>query len=99
MAITSSIPARLSTYGRFVAIEHTVFSIPVILAGTLLAAGGWPSWRVLALTNGILQTRLDGQNEHDISSTPTFIIEGEPYAGSRSVDDFSALIDPLLDQS
>lgn len=51
------------------------------------------------LTNGILQTRLDGQNQHDISSTPTFIIEGEPYAGSRSVDDFSALIDPLLDQS
>lgn len=51
------------------------------------------------LSDGILKTRLDGQNEHDISSTPTFIIEGEPYAGSRSVDDFSALIDPLLDQS
>jgi protein-disulfide isomerase len=51
------------------------------------------------LSDGILKTRLDGQNEHDISSTPTFIIEGESYAGSRSVDDFSDLIDPLLDQS
>ncbi len=76
MATTASIPARLATYGRFVTIEHTVFSIPVILAGTLLAAGGWPSGRVLVLIvlagtgartaalglNRIIDRRLDAQN-------------------------------------
>lgn len=49
MATTVSLPSRLASYGRFVTIEHTVFSIPVILAGTLIAARGWPSARVLLL--------------------------------------------------
>lgn len=51
------------------------------------------------LTNGILQTRLDGQNEFDVSSTPTFVIDGETYAGARDIEGFSELIDPLLDES
>ena len=51
------------------------------------------------LTNGILQTRLDGQNEHQVSSTPTLVINGEVYSGSRSIDALSELIDPLLDNS
>jgi protein-disulfide isomerase len=48
------------------------------------------------LTNGILQTRLDGQNEHQVSSTPTLVINGEVYAGSRSIEGLGAVIDPLL---
>jgi protein-disulfide isomerase len=51
------------------------------------------------LTNGILRERLAGQNEHDIGSTPTFIIDGKAYPGSRDVEEFGKLIDPLLDQS
>jgi protein-disulfide isomerase len=51
------------------------------------------------LTNGILQGRLAGQNEYKIGSTPTFIIDGKAYPGSRDVDEFAKLIDPLLDQS
>jgi protein-disulfide isomerase len=51
------------------------------------------------LTNGILQSRLDGQNKYQVSSTPTFIINGKTYAGSRSIEAFSKLIDPLLDNS
>jgi protein-disulfide isomerase len=51
------------------------------------------------LTDGILQTRLAGQNEFDISSTPTFVIDGKTYAGSRDVEEFSQLLEPLLDQS
>ena len=52
-----------------------------------------------ALTDGILQTRLEGQNEYDIGSTPTFVIDGKTYSGSRDVEEFSELLDPLLDQS
>ena len=51
------------------------------------------------LTDGILRARLDGQNQYQIGSTPTFIIDGKAYPGSRNVDEFSALIDPLLDRS
>ena len=51
------------------------------------------------LTNGILQGRLAGENEYKIGSTPTFIIDGKSYPGSRDVDEFAKLIDPLLDQS
>jgi protein-disulfide isomerase len=51
------------------------------------------------LTDGILQTRLEGQNQYDIGSTPTFVIDGKTYSGSRNVEEFGELLDPLLDQS
>jgi protein-disulfide isomerase len=51
------------------------------------------------LTNRILQSRLDAQSQHDVSSTPTFIIDGKAYAGARSIDEFASLIDPLLKKS
>ena len=49
-----------------------------------------------AMLDAVLKSRLDGQNEHDVQSTPTFVINGETYPGSRSVDAFAEIIDPLL---
>lgn len=40
---------RLGLYGRFLKLEHTLFSLPVLLGGVLLAQRGWPSWRLLGL--------------------------------------------------
>ena len=40
---------RLKTYASFIKLEHTIFSLPLIFAGTLLNARGWPSARVLGL--------------------------------------------------
>ena len=51
------------------------------------------------LSEGILRERLAGQNQYDIGSTPTFIIDGKAYAGSRGVEEFGKLLDPLIDQS
>ena len=51
------------------------------------------------MVNKILQTRLDGQNEHKVQSTPTFVIGGQTYPGSRDVDAFAEIIDPLLNGS
>ena len=51
------------------------------------------------MVNDILQTRLDGQNEHKVQSTPTFVIGGQTYPGSRDVDAFAEIIDPLLNGS
>jgi protein-disulfide isomerase len=49
-----------------------------------------------ALENKVLQARLEAQQTYDISSTPTFVIDGKTYAGDRSVDEFAEIIDPLL---
>jgi protein-disulfide isomerase len=51
------------------------------------------------LTNGILRTRLDGQNEHHVNSTPTLVINGEVYPGAREIDALSEVIEPLLGAS
>lgn len=44
----------------------------------------------------VLQSRLTGQNTFSIQSTPTFIINGKIYPGTRSIDEFAEIIDPLL---
>lgn len=38
---------KLKTYGSFVKVEHTIFSLPLILAGSFLAAGGSPELNLL----------------------------------------------------
>ena len=48
------------------------------------------------LQDAILKERLDGQDQFDISSTPSFVIDGETYAGSRDVEGFAEIIEPLL---
>ncbi len=40
---------RLGVYSSFVKLEHTIFSIPLIFAGTFLFARGLPHWSLLVL--------------------------------------------------
>ncbi len=40
---------RFAAYARFLKIEHTLFSLPILLAGTLMAQGGLPSPRLTGL--------------------------------------------------
>ncbi|MGI9503671.1 MAG: DsbA family protein, partial [Geminicoccaceae bacterium] len=49
-----------------------------------------------SLVDSILQGRLDWQKEHKVQSTPTFVINDEVYPGNRSIDEFAAIIDPLV---
>jgi protein-disulfide isomerase len=49
-----------------------------------------------SMVDGVLQSRLEGQNEHKVQSTPTFVINGETHAGNRSIDEFAEIIDPLV---
>ena len=43
------IQLRMGSYARFLKLEHTLFSLPVIFSGTLLHRTGWPSLRDLML--------------------------------------------------
>lgn len=49
-----------------------------------------------SMVDAVLQSRLTGQNEHKVQSTPTFVIDGQTYPGSRDIDAFAEIIDPLL---
>ena len=49
-----------------------------------------------SMVDGVLQSRLTGQNEHEVQSTPTFVINGETHAGNRTIDEFAEIIDPLV---
>jgi len=48
-----------------------------------------------ALANGILAQRQAG-SAAGVQSTPSFQIEGRIYPGSRSLEEFSEILDPLL---
>ncbi len=40
---------RFKAYGRFVKLEHTLFSLPLLFSGAILAIGRLPSWRLSTL--------------------------------------------------
>jgi len=40
---------RLAAYIRFVKMEHTLFSLPLLFSGAILAGGGLPSWKLSGL--------------------------------------------------
>jgi len=51
------------------------------------------------LQDSILQTRMKGEQEFEISSTPTFIINGNKVAGALSFEQFEKLLQPMLPAS
>ncbi len=49
-----------------------------------------------ALADAILSARLEGQQSFGVRSTPTFVIGGKAYPGNMSIEEFAAILDPLL---
>ena len=49
-----------------------------------------------ALGDYILQTRLDGERDHGIDSTPSFVIDGKTYRGVLTLEQIERIIAPLL---
>lgn len=47
------------------------------------------------LLNGVLKIRQQGAAD-GVQSTPTFVINGKVYPGSRSIEEFAQIIEPLL---
>lgn len=48
------------------------------------------------LLDDIRAVRTRGGDEFKVDSTPTFFINGQQYKGAMSIDEMSAIIDPLL---
>jgi protein-disulfide isomerase len=48
------------------------------------------------LRESILETRMQGEKEFDVTSTPTFIVNGNKYAGALSFEQFEKVLTPLL---
>lgn len=48
------------------------------------------------LENYVVQSRYDAQKEHQVSGTPSFVVNGKTYSGIESVQAFKEMIDPLL---
>ena len=49
-----------------------------------------------SVIDGILAIRLQGDQDHNIQSTPTFIINGDSHPGQMSVEEFEAVLEPYL---
>jgi protein-disulfide isomerase len=47
--------------------------------------------------DSILRLRMQGEKDHDVSSTPSFVIDGKTYRGALSLEEIEKLILPLLD--
>ncbi len=52
-----------------------------------------------ALIDRILRERLTGAQVFEVDSTPTFFINGQKLLGAQPVENFAAVIDPLLSGS
>ena len=49
------------------------------------------------ITDGILKNRLTGEQEHKITSTPSFVINGQLVSGAQEIAEFERIIEPLLE--
>ena len=55
-------------------------------------AGAAPGAADGPLLDAILQGRLDGQRNHNINSTPSFVLEGKTLSGALGFDEFDKLL-------
>ncbi|MEQ8966494.1 MAG: DsbA family protein [Azospirillaceae bacterium] len=49
------------------------------------------------LADRIVQVRLEAEAAYQISATPTFVIDGEAFAGNRPLSFFAEQLDPLIE--
>ena len=49
-----------------------------------------------AFARAVLQMRLDGEREHGVNATPSFLVGGRLHRGVLTFEQFAALVRPLL---
>lgn len=48
------------------------------------------------VADAVLKQRLDGQQKFEISATPTIIINGQKFGGGLTIEQFRAVVDPMI---
>ena len=113
-ALRAAMIARCAPPERYYAFADTFFAAQekwVRHAITAKRSPGWPSsaaWarsefdnclKNTALENKIVEGRLVATKELDVSSTPTFFINGSKFAGAPTMEEFDKLLSGLAAKS
>ena len=111
MALKAAMVARCGGEDRYFAFVDVIYGQqarwarspdPVAALKQLVQIGGLTPDEVdacladKALEELILQKRLTGQNEHEVGSTPTFIVNGDKHVGMDDPAEWRRLLDPLV---
>ncbi len=48
------------------------------------------------IADAVLKQRIEGQKKFEIGSTPTIIVNGQKFSGGLTVEQFRAVVDPML---
>lgn len=76
---------------------------PVAAIREIGRMGGLPQERIEAclqdeaFAKNLLEDYQSHAEEHDIQSTPSFVINGEKYAGDQSIEELRNILDPILE--
>lgn len=111
LALRAAMLARCSGEDRFFPMLDVLFSqqkswsraeSPMAALARIGRLGGVSQQRFDAcmadeqLLNIVLQNRMTGENEHQVGSTPTFIINGDSYPGHHSPEQFDEILGKYL---
>ena len=111
MAVKAAMVARCGGAERYFAFVDVIYgqqqrwarsADPVAALKQLVQVGGLAPGQIdgcladKALEEVVLQNRLTGQNEHEVESTPTFIVNGAKHVGMDDPDEWRRLLDPMV---
>jgi protein-disulfide isomerase len=111
LALKAAMVARCGGSDRYFAFVDVIYgqqqqwaraADPVAALKQLVAIGGLSPTEIhacladKALEDTVLRNRLTGQNEHEVESTPTFIVNGRKHVGLDDPDEWRRILDPLV---
>lgn len=56
-------------------------------------------WNSQALGDAVVKSRMQGQEAHKIESTPSFLVNGDKYAGALTLEEFDKILAKYLPES
>ncbi len=111
LALTGSMLARCAGPDRYYPFVDTLFqqqsiwarsNNPLAALSKLALLGGMsqPDFEACLkkkeVADAVLKQRLEGQQIFAISSTPTVIVNGKKFSGGLTIEQFRAVVDPML---
>lgn len=111
LALTGSMLARCAGPDRYHSFINAMFlqqetwsrsNNPLTALSKLARLGGMSQQDFEAclkkqdVADAVLKQRIDGQKAFEISSTPTIIINGQKFSGGLTLDQFRAVVDPMI---